>query len=314
MNEILDHLPCGYFALTSDWEFIEMNQTMKDVLQISEMPRHMHDILTVPSKIYFQTYYVPAIAVHGIVREMYLNLKVDKKPLPILMNVNERNGKYMGIIVQIKVRDEYEAQLLQSKKEAERIQKETDIAYNKLLHLLQEVESKQQQLVDLNDELHELATRDELTGLYNRRFFHRSLDSLIDRAELLTKKSFSLLLFDIDHFKKVNDTYGHHIGDDVLKELAQKLGQKIKAPNIVARIGGEEFAVIYDDANHEDNIQKAEELRMFLEKSPWASIAITVSMGITNFQSGDKASHIYIRADDAQYASKRNGRNRLTSI
>lgn len=314
MDEQLNHLPCGYFALTSDWEFIEMNQTMKDILQVSEIPRHMHDVLTVPSRIYFQTYYVPAMAVHGIVREMYLNFKVDKKPIPVLMNVNEKNGRYIGIIVQIKVRDEYETQLLQSKKDAERIQKETDAAYNRLLNIMQEVESKQKQLLQLNDELHELTTRDELTGLYNRRFFYRYLDAAIDHAECLENKSFSLLLFDIDYFKKVNDTYGHSVGDDVLKELSRKLEQKIKMPNIVARIGGEEFAVIYDNPNHQYNVKKAEELRCYLEESTWTSKAITVSLGITNFQYGDKASHIYVRADDAQYASKRNGRNRLTSI
>ncbi|WP_153731121.1 GGDEF domain-containing protein [Sporosarcina obsidiansis] len=314
MDEQLNVLPCGYFVLTSDWEFVEMNQTMRNILCIEEIPRHMHDILTVPSKVYFQTYFIPAISVHGEVREMYLNLKVEKRPVPVLMNVNERNGRYEGVIVQIKVRDEYENQLLQSKKDAERIQKETDVAYNKLLGLLQEVENKQQQLLELNGELQELATRDELTGLFNRRVFRKSLDAAIDRAQLFDSYSFSLLLFDIDHFKKVNDTYGHQVGDDVLKELARKLEQMVDVPDIIARIGGEEFAIIYDDPNHQNNIKKAEELRRYLEESVWASIAITVSMGITTFTCGDTSSHIYVRADDAQYTSKRNGRNQLTSI
>ncbi len=291
-----------------------MNQTMKNILQIDEMPRHMHDVLTVPSKIYFQTYYVPAMSVHGEIQEMYLNFKVNKRPLPVLMNVNERNGRFEGIIIQIKVRDEYESQLLQSKKVAERIQKQTDVAYNKLLNLLQEVESKQKQLLELNGELQELATRDELTGLYNRRVFHRSLDAAIDRAEHFSTRSFSLLLFDIDHFKCVNDTYGHLAGDDVLKELARKLEQVINAPDLVARIGGEEFAVIFDDPDHQNNCKKAENLRVYLEKSEWSSTAITVSIGITHFQEGDKASHIYVRADEAQYASKKNGRNQLTAL
>lgn len=314
MDEQLNVLPCGYFVLSSDWEFIEMNQTMRNLLQINEMPRHMHDVLTVPSRIYFQTYFVPAMSVHGEIQEMYLNFKVNKRPLPVLMNVNERNGRFEGIIIQIKVRDEYESQLLQSKKDAERIQKQTDAAYNKLLNLLQEVESKQKQLLELNGELQELATRDELTGLYNRRVFHRNLDAAIDRAELFGTRSFSLLLFDIDHFKTINDTYGHLSGDDVLKELARKLEQVIDAPDLVARIGGEEFAVIFDDPDHQYNIKKAEHLRSYLEESTWVSTAITVSMGITRYQDGDKASHIYVRADDAQYTSKKNGRNQLTSL
>lgn len=314
MDERLNLLPCGYFVLTSDWEFVEMNKTMQDILHVDKMPRHMHDVLTVPSRIYFQTYFVPSIAVHREVREMYLNFKVEKRPLPVLMNVSERNGLYEGIIVQIKVRDEYENQLLKSKREAERVQRRTDEAYNKLLGLLDEVESKQQQLLVLNEELQELATRDELTGLFNRRVFRRSLDSSIDRAELFKTRSFSLLLFDIDHFKKVNDTYGHQVGDEVLKELARKLEHTIDSPDIVARIGGEEFAVIFDDPDHQKNCEKAEELRRYIEESEWVSMAVTVSMGITCYEDGDKTNDIYVRADDAQYASKRDGRNRLTCM
>ena len=312
MDQRLNLLPCGYFVLTSDWEFVEMNKTMQDILRLDKMPRHMHDVLTVPSRVYFQTYFVPSIEVHKEVREMYLNFKVDKRPLAVLMNVSERNGFYEGVIVQIKVRDEYENQLLKSKKDAERIQQRTDAANKKLLLLLEEVESKQQQLVELNDTLQELTTRDELTGLFNRRAFRRSLDSLIDRAVLVNTRSFSLLLFDIDHFKKVNDTYGHQVGDEVLKELARKLEHAIDSPDIVARIGGEEFAVIFDSPDHKKNCEKAEELRRYLEESEWVSIAITVSMGITCFRDGDETTDMYVRADNAQYMSKRNGRNRLT--
>ncbi|ARD48228.1 hypothetical protein SporoP37_08760 [Sporosarcina sp. P37] len=314
MDERLNLLPCGYFVLTSDWEFTEMNKTMRDILHIEEMPRHMHDVLTVPSRIYFQTYFVPSIAVHNQVSEMYLNFKVQNRALPVLMNVNKRNGQYEGIIVQIKVRDEYENQLMKSKKEAEQIQQQTDKAYNKLLTLLQEVEHKQRQLLDLNSELEELATRDELTGLYNRRAFHRNLDTVIGRAELFKPRTFSLLLFDIDHFKKVNDTYGHQTGDEVLKELARKLEEQIDAPNITARVGGEEFAVIFDDPDHVRNCRKAEKLRLHLEESEWISVPVTVSMGITEFQDGDQAGHIFVRADTALYTSKRNGRNQLTCI
>lgn len=312
MDEQLNVLPCGYFVLSKDWEFIEMNRTMKDMLGMQETPRHMHDILTVPSRVYFQTYFIPAINVHGKVREMYLNLKAGKRSVPVLMNVNERDGRYEGIIIQIKVRDEYETQLLKSKQEAERIQRETDTAYNKLLGLLQEVEDKQKQLLQLNDELQELATRDELTGLYNRRIFQKGLTAAVDQAKLFADKSFSLLLFDIDHFKRVNDTYGHHIGDEVLKELAAKLHDKIRPPHIAARIGGEEFGVIFYDPDHEQNIIRAEELRSFVEHSGWNSIPVTISMGITEFSRSDNPSQLYIRADEAQYVSKHQGRNRLT--
>ncbi|PIC58261.1 GGDEF domain-containing protein [Sporosarcina sp. P12(2017)] len=291
-----------------------MNQTMREILRLDKMPRHMHDVLTVPSKVYFQTYFVPSISMHQEIREMYLNFKLVNRTLPVLMNVSKRNGLYEGIVVPITVRDEYENQLLKSKKEAEKIQQQTDEAYNKLLGLLEVVEYKQQQLQDLNGELQELATRNELTGLYNRRVFRRNLDAAINRAELFMTRSFSLLMFDIDHFKTVNDTHGHLVGDDVLREVARKLEYKIYSPHLVARIGGEEFAVLFDDPNHQKNCERAEELRCYIEKSEWNSIGITVSMGITSFRKGDQSSQIYGRADDAQYTSKRNGRNCLTRI
>lgn len=312
MNEQLNALPCGYFTLTKDWEFVQVNQAMKELLGVEEPPRHMHDILTVPSRIYFQTYFAPAIAVHGKVQEMYINLKIAGRTSPVLMNVNERNGLYEGVFIEIKERDEYEAQLLKAKKEAEKIQKETDAAYNKLLGLLNEVEQKQQQLLALNTELQDLATRDELTGLFNRRVFRRTLKSAVDRAANTDMDGFSLVLFDIDHFKRVNDTYGHLTGDDVLKELAQKLQQIVQPPHIAARVGGEEFAVIYDSADYEENIRKADELQLHFSESAWRSIAVTVSMGITHYKPHDSPSTIYARADEVQYASKRAGRDRLT--
>ena len=147
MDDQLNVAPCGYFVLNDDWEVIEMNQTLKDILKTEKTPSHMNDLLTVPSRIYFQTYFPPAIVVHKQVREMYLNLKVEGRSIPVLLNANERNGRLECVIVQMKTRDEYETQLITAKRNAERIQKETDIANTQLLSLLQEVEDKQKELL-----------------------------------------------------------------------------------------------------------------------------------------------------------------------
>lgn len=312
MDDQLNAAPCGYFVMQDDWKIIKMNQTLKDMMKNEESPSHIHDMLTVPSRIYFQTYFPPAIAVHKKVREMYLNLKVEGRSVPVLLNANERNGLLECIIVQIKTRDEYENQLMTAKKNAERIQKETDVAYTKLLGILQEVEDKQQQLLKLNSELEKLAARDELTGLHNRRIFQIDLAAAIENAEENGGQSFSVLLLDIDHFKNVNDTYGHATGDLVLKELARKMESAVLPPHTIARIGGEEFAILLQEPFPEKAIEKAEELRKFLLSAKWEILPITVSMGITHYQNGDTPNSLYIRADDALYASKRNGRNRLT--
>jgi len=234
--------------------------------------------------------------------------------MPVLVNADERNGLYEGIIVQMKTRDEYENQLIAAKKKAEHIQKETDIANEKLLALLQDVEEKQQQLKKLNEELQVLASRDELTGLFNRRTFRRDLSYAIEEARENGGPSFSLLILDIDFFKKVNDIYGHAIGDQVLMELARKMESIIQPPHLNARIGGEEFAVILHTRSPHEAIEKAEKLREFVAESEWRSIAVTISVGVAHFQDGDTSNILFTRADDALYESKRNGRNRVTSI
>lgn len=313
MDEQLNLAPCGYFVLNANWEIIEMNQTFKDLLTTEHTPKYMHELLTTPSRIYFETYFLPTISVHKQVREMYLSFKINQKNIPVLLNVNERNGLYEGIIVQMGTRHEYENQLMMSKKNAERIQRETDNANAKLLILLQDVEKKQLQLEQLNKELEVLAARDELTGLFNRRTFRKDLAYAIEEARENGGPSFSLAILDIDYFKKVNDIYGHSLGDQVLIELARKMENLIQPPHLIARIGGEEFAVVFYESDDQKAIKKAEELRTFVSVSEWESIAVTISIGITRFQDGDTSNSLFTRADDALYTSKRNGRNRVTS-
>src|SRR5699024_2800405 len=141
-------------------------------------------------------------------------------------------------------RNEYEKQLMTAKKNAERIQKETDLANEELLILLRDVKNKKEQLEQLNHELKTLAEHDELTGLLNRRAFGRHLNFVFEEA-YHNNESFSLAILDIDHFKLINDTYGHPVGDLVLKELARKMESIIEPPHLIARIGGEEFAIIF---------------------------------------------------------------------
>lgn len=314
MDEQLDRAPCGFFVLNKDLEIIEMNQTLRDILKMHSTPIHFQDLLTLPSRVYFQTYFLPAISVYKQVREMYLNFRLGSQSLPVLVNVNERDGLYEGIIVKIKTRNEYEAQMLAAKKNAERIQQETDLANEKLKSLLKDVESKQRELEELNNDLQILAARDELTGLCNRRVFRKNFAHAIEHAEKDEQQAFSLAILDIDHFKQVNDRFGHAVGDEVLLELAQKMEEIVPRPHEIARIGGEEFAIIFYEANGEKAVDLAEELRHFIAHSKWENVAITISVGITRFREGDSANSLFIRADDALYESKNNGRNRVTTV
>jgi sigma-B regulation protein RsbU (phosphoserine phosphatase) len=208
----------------------------------------------------------------------------------------------------MKVRDEYENELLLAKRNAERILRDTDEAYMKLQGLMKEVEGKQQELVELNIQLKELATTDPLTGLKNRRCLQ---EIIVENIELSKKvhSFFSLVLIDVDFFKGVNDTYGHPIGDAVLQELAKKLQVETRSHDLVARMGGEEFMIVLPNTNKEQAQVIAERIRFNIDQDSWEHTRITVSIGVTTYEPADNLSKLISKADEALYCSKKAGRN-----
>ncbi len=175
-------------------------------------------------------------------------------------------------------------------------------------------------LRDTNSRLKELVYRDGLTGLYNHRFFQEALSNEINRASRY-HSSVSLILFDIDNFKKVNDTYGHPAGDLVLMNIAKAVNNAVRPCDIVARYGGEEFAVILPETNMAGVKVFAARLRRCVEGIATLvdgqQIYVTVSAGATTFK--DASSHItkgmlIETADKGLYLSKQNGRNQVTTL
>lgn len=164
-----------------------------------------------------------------------------------------------------------------------------------------------------------LALTDELTGLYNRRYLFAHLDELIERINL-ERTGAALLLFDIDHFKLVNDSYGHASGDEVLRALAARAVKTVRSADLVSRLGGEEFAVVMPDADLPVAIAVAERLRSAVAAEPFsikagnAALAVTVSIGATTAAIGeDTRDRLLKRADDALYSAKAAGRNRVVA-
>jgi two-component system cell cycle response regulator len=165
----------------------------------------------------------------------------------------------------------------------------------------------------------EMAITDQLTGLHNRRYMSRHLDTLIENAGK-SGKPIAFLIIDIDHFKSVNDTYGHDAGDEVLKEFANRISANIRGIDLACRYGGEEFVVVMPDTDMQLAMSVAERLRGSVEKSLFSiscaphKLAITVSIGIAGSQgSKDTAQALLRRADQALYCAKREGRNRVVS-
>ncbi len=164
-----------------------------------------------------------------------------------------------------------------------------------------------------------LALTDELTGLYNRRYLIAHLDELIGRVNH-DHVNAAILLFDIDHFKQVNDTYGHAAGDDALRELASRTMSSVRSVDLVARLGGEEFVVVMPDTDSTIATAVAERLRSAVARQPFivgagsVKVAVTVSIGVTAAAGdGDCRERLLKRADDALYAAKTAGRNRVVT-
>jgi two-component system cell cycle response regulator len=161
-----------------------------------------------------------------------------------------------------------------------------------------------------------LSLVDELTGVSNRRYLLAHLDELIERVNH-DHVSAAILLFDIDHFKQVNDTYGHAAGDDVLRELAARAMNSVRSVDLVARLGGEEFVVVMPETDITIATAVAERLRLAVAREPFIigtdgmKVAVTISIGATVAASGDGRGELLKRADDALYRAKTNGRNRV---
>jgi diguanylate cyclase (GGDEF)-like protein len=164
-----------------------------------------------------------------------------------------------------------------------------------------------------NARLYEEAITDGLTGLYHHKYFELRFKEEIERSKR-HKHPLSLLMIDVDHFKKVNDEYGHLAGDRALREIAKLWKESIRLGDIVARYGGEEFAVILPEISESEAARVAEKIRAGVEKMKIDEIKITVSIGIGYFDGEDidfDCNTLIRRADKALYHAKRKGRNRI---
>jgi diguanylate cyclase (GGDEF)-like protein len=158
-------------------------------------------------------------------------------------------------------------------------------------------------------ELEHLIITDSLTGIYNRRYFNKILKKEISRAQRY-EHDLSLIMFDIDHFKKVNDTYGHNIGDEVLIEYTKLIKTQLRDTDVFCRIGGEEFMIILPHVNLNEAEKIAEKLRVQIQESK-KILPITMSFGVVQYVLGEDSEHIYKRVDEALYKAKESGRNKV---
>ena len=160
----------------------------------------------------------------------------------------------------------------------------------------------------------DLATKDYLTGILNRFAFQEELKKIISSSKRINAK-FALLFLDLDHFKEVNDTYGHDFGDKLLKEVTNRVLPNIRREDVFARIGGDEFVLILTNI-HNDTLEKLVEKALALFRESWMiddiKLDVTVSMGVTIFPDhADNEIKLMKKADIAMYKSKELGRNQV---
>jgi len=176
---------------------------------------------------------------------------------------------------------------------------------------------KELQIVELLQELKKQATTDPLSNLYNRRFFIDNSKKIIELAKR-KNETISIIMLDIDHFKQVNDTYGHKIGDDVIKKLASVMKEAQRKSDVIARYGGEEFIILLPDTSYDNAKEVAEKLRKKIEESfittdTGQKVRFTVSIGVSvvNEEIENNADEATQRADTALYRAKESGRNKV---
>ena len=187
---------------------------------------------------------------------------------------------------------------------------------NKELELLnisleQKVQKRTTELSNAYKEMKEIAIKDSLTKVYNRYFFNDALENEIYRSNRYNS-TFSLCMFDLDHFKRLNDTYGHDIGDEVLTTIAALIQGFLRESDIFARVGGEEFMIIFTKTTLDEAMKIAQRLRVEVQEHPFKILdKITISMGLVSYKDEELKHLLLKRVDNALYEAKRSGRNNV---
>jgi len=174
---------------------------------------------------------------------------------------------------------------------------------------------------DLRAELEErvdLSTKDGLTGVFNRRYFDIHVRQIVEKSKE-TNKPVCIMMFDVDHFKQVNDTYGHPAGDAVLKTLASTLKSSVRITDLIARYGGEEFIVLLNNIDLQNCLPVAEKTRSLIEGTEFtipAQVSVihkSISIGVAEYHQGDTVEEFISKADKALYEAKETGRNKVVA-
>jgi len=236
---------------------------------------------------------VPILFLMAVVGVWYLKREVARKTKKLNLEIKEH-----------RLTDEEKEKLIKSLKKA---LDEIRNAHSELNVMKTALENK-------NSLLQELSVTDSLTGLYNRGYIDDAIQAEIKRTERYGG-SISLIMADIDYFKKFNDSYGHQVGDKVLGNVSELLKKNIRNTDTIGRWGGEEFIVICPNSSEQQCVILAEKLRLIVETTEHDTFGgVTCSFGVSEYLPGNTENEFIKGADMALYESKKSGRNCVTKI
>lgn len=320
MTHSLRYFPAGLLTLSHEGYILEANETFQEELGYKPkelIGEHLEKLCRPGAKMIFHSYFFPNINMYGVVKELFVKLKnKEGTEVPFILNARQRPVEELQqidvVLLPMKRRMEYEHELRQTKLQLEETIREKETALDQLKNIYQEIQAKQETLAVLNSELLIAANTDNLTGIANRKHL---LELLADYNSLSqsTGESLSVLLIDIDYFKKVNDVYGHDAGDEVLIGLATFLQQFSRPGQLVGRLGGEEFLMLLPNVDKTLSLAVGQRLKELVEQAQWETVgSLTVSIGAATLIPKDSQKELIKKADLALYYSKENGRNQAT--
>lgn len=313
---LLEDLPCGGLYTTemgrilgANSEFCRLSGWTLEDLDNQQLDK----VLSGGAKIFCQTHLWPLLIKDGRIQEVYFHLQHrEGRRIQTYCNARvverEESKRFLWLFFAADERSQFEAELIALRRSAEESAEQLQDAHERLRILNAQLQEQVSLTAQQNHDLEQQALTDSLTQLGNRR----SLQSCA--VKLLSAKRYSVLMIDTDHFKQVNDKYGHAKGDDVLKDIAACLQKSARQNDTVVRYGGEEFAVVLPNSGAEQALVVADRIHTSIAECKPGGLSVTVSIGVSTSEQGNDDLYVMLKAaDEALYQAKAEGRNRTVA-